>query len=772
MEHLESFIHRGHTKNQHDRFHKPGSRTKDLPSFGNWNLSFFAFLLAGEVIGPQETSKEATYGAAIEGWISVLHDEEEDDLIGELLDSVIQGLTVVMELFEETPSQLHDVVHWKTNEPDFDRVMRHFYPREIPRGMEPKSAPKRDRFEEDAPEWEDRREQPQGSRGPDPEVEWTEDETWEEDWESTDREEQGAEETAPETPAPSHLKTEQDDTLALEALGIYEDRVERVEAANKAPPQSPQAKQSQRFAPYHFDYPPRKLEYKYDTKVSKRLSVVLRHDKGEFNLHFFNNATAEVDAILDLPIMREVGARQDTLISCVYYNSKQRFRLLWLHDSSRSGPTLVLGAVQGHSKAVDYDSVHERVDPDKVPALIHGTHYDFYKKIFKEGLLPGAGSKEWRDQLHLLAASTDLNSNLLPPKCDIVLHINPALATGCRFYKSANGYYLTGEPIGPQAISAVTIRETRERVEAEEEGSPPLPSIVLQALLRNQLGGRRQTANAQSSDSSHRRAYMALWQLVRLGCSFAHNLPTLWLTLRLQELRSHWRSRPPTGGADGRKTGLTKCPATGLPQSLLEPICATVSRQDMEISRPQLQGWEHCVEDRMFLPCLFAIAVLTAAGLLVHTHACRRVHAPWRTQRRIHGFYRRRPQTQQTLKHSMPWQTSRVGPKSDGPAQYFTKMTSFEPRLGEVRVPPGPPTGGEPNSGSKPRSSQGGGATQHRITTQGSTKTPCPDSPRRPPAMAQNIAEPLAHIKLVRLNPNPCDRVEVRDLPYHSGCSW
>ena len=398
-----------------------------------------------------------------------------------------------------------------------------------------------------------RREQPQGSRGPDPEVEWTEDETWEEDWESTDREEQGAEETAPETPAPSHLKTEQDDTLALEALGIYEDRVERVEAADKAPPQSPQAKQSQRFAPYHFDYPPRKLEYKYDTKVSKRLSVVLRHDKGEFNLHFFNNATAEVDAILDLPIMREVGARQDTLISCVYYNSKQRFRLLWLHDSSRSGPTLVLGAVQGHSKAVDCDSVHERVDPSRVPDLIHGTHYDFYKKIFKEGLLPGAGNKEWRDQVHLLAASTDLNSKLLPPKCDIVLHIDPALATGCRFYKSANGYYLTGEPIGPQAISAVTIRETKERVEAEKEGSPPLPSIVLQALLRNQLGGRRQTANAQSSESSHRRAYMALWQHVRLGCLSTPKLQASSLQPLSQELRRHWYSRPPKGGAEGRQ---------------------------------------------------------------------------------------------------------------------------------------------------------------------------------------------------------------------------
>ena len=332
--------------------------------------------------------------------------------------------------------------------------------------------------------------------------------------------------------------------------------------------------------------------------------------------------------------MREVGARQDTLISCVYYNSKQRFRLLWLHDSSRSGPTLVLGAVQGHSRAVDYDSVHERVDPSRVPALIHGTHYDFYKKIFKEGLLPGAGNKEWRDQIHLLAANTDLNSRLLPPKCDIVLHIDPALATGCRFYKSANGYYLTGEPIGPQAISAVTIKETKERVEAEKEGSPPLPSIVLQALLRNQLGGRRQTANAQSSESSHRRAYMVLWQPAELGCFSTPNLQTLPLPSLSQERRRHWYSRPPKSGAEGQQISLTKCPAAGPPQSTLEPASAPASCQDLEISRPHPPGWEHGAEVGMFLSRLLALVALTAAGLLANTYARRCAHTPWRTQRR------------------------------------------------------------------------------------------------------------------------------------------
>ena len=506
------------------------------------------------------------------------------------------------------------------------------------------------------------------------------------------QEEKGAEDTAPETPAPSHLKTEQDDTLDLEALGIYEDRVEGVEAVNATPPPAPPAKQGLRFAPYHFDYPPRKLEYKYDTKVSKRLSVVLRHDKGEFNLHFYNNATAEVEAILDLPIMRQVGARQDTLISCVYYNSKQRFRLLWLHDPNRSGPVLVLGAVQGHSKAVDYDSVHERVDPGKVPDLIHCTHYDFYKKIFKEGLLPGAGNRDYRDQIHLLAATTDLSSKLLPPKCDIILHIDPALATGCRFYKSANGYYLTGEPIGPQAISAVTIKETRERVEAEKQGSPPLPSIVLQALLRNQLGGRRPTAAAQSSESSHRRAYMALWQLAGLGCLSAPNLPTSWLQPLSQEMTSHWWSRPLSGGAEGRSASQARCPAAGLPQRLLELACAPASRQDLEISRLYPQGGWQSVEVNMFFSRLLTLAALAAASLLAKNSARRCVPTHWRTQRRLHGIYKRRPHTQQQPNTSMLWWKSRVGPKSGGPAQPFDRTTSFEPGLGEVRVPPGPPT--------------------------------------------------------------------------------
>ena len=118
-------------------------------------------------------------------------------------------------------------------------------------------------------------------------------------------------------------------------------------------------------------------------------------------------------------------------------------------------------------------------------------------------------------------------------------------------------------------------------------------------------------------------------------------------------------------------------------------------------------------------------------------------HTHWRTQRRIHGIYKRRPHTQHKPDTSTFWWKSRVGPKSGGPAQSSNRTTSFAAGLGEVRVPPGPPTGGGPNNGSKPRPSQGGkmagGATQHRITAQGSTETPRHDSPRHSPTMAQQL---------------------------------
>ena len=58
------------------------------------------------------------------------------------------------------------------------------------------------------------------------------------------------------------------------------------------------------------------------------------------------------------------------------------------------------------------------------------------------------------------------STRYFPSKTDIVLH-GATSSQSCVFYRSANGYFLTGDPIPATHIVAVTIRETGESVEAE-----------------------------------------------------------------------------------------------------------------------------------------------------------------------------------------------------------------------------------------------------------------------------------------------------------------
>ncbi|CAE7499171.1 TRPT1, partial [Symbiodinium sp. CCMP2456] len=117
------------------------------------------------------------------------------------------------------------------------------------------------------------------------------------------------------------------------------------------------------YVPFDFGQPPpRPLKYYRDHKISKRLSVSLRHDKGDFNLDFRRNMAAPLSQLLAHRIMTEVQVSQEEVIAVVYHSEKQRFRLLW-----EGGPDgeLLIGAVQGHSVVVDNASVHSRVDQDK-----------------------------------------------------------------------------------------------------------------------------------------------------------------------------------------------------------------------------------------------------------------------------------------------------------------------------------------------------------------------------------------------------------------------
>ena len=61
--------------------------------------------------------------------------------------------------------------------------------------------------------------------------------------------------------------------------------------------------------------------------LSKRLTVCLRHDKGEFGLEWTLQAMTPLEKVLSLGIMQEKGAKLEEVLAVVYHSDKQRFRL-------------------------------------------------------------------------------------------------------------------------------------------------------------------------------------------------------------------------------------------------------------------------------------------------------------------------------------------------------------------------------------------------------------------------------------------------------------
>ena len=78
--------------------------------------------------------------------------------------------------------------------------------------------------------------------------------------------------------------------------------------------------EGERFAPYLFDVRPRPLQHSRMVALSKRLTVCLRHDKGEF-------AMTPLEKVLSLRIMQERGAKLEEVLAVVYHSDKKRFRL-------------------------------------------------------------------------------------------------------------------------------------------------------------------------------------------------------------------------------------------------------------------------------------------------------------------------------------------------------------------------------------------------------------------------------------------------------------
>ena len=105
--------------------------------------------------------------------------------------------------------------------------------------------------------------------------------------------------------------------------------------------------EGERFAPYLFDVRPRPLQHSRMVALSKRLTVCLRHDKGEFGLEWTPQAMTPLEKVLSLRIMQERGAKLEEVLAVVYHSDKKSRRASNRVEAipEREGTSIVCGTM-------------------------------------------------------------------------------------------------------------------------------------------------------------------------------------------------------------------------------------------------------------------------------------------------------------------------------------------------------------------------------------------------------------------------------------------
>ncbi|MEP4077875.1 RNA 2'-phosphotransferase [Haloferula sp.] len=167
---------------------------------------------------------------------------------------------------------------------------------------------------------------------------------------------------------------------------------------------------------------------KSEQRISRVMSLVLRHDPGSIGLSLDENGWAEIEALVDC--LRRDGKRVDReLIEKVVATSdKQRFRI------SEDGR--LIRANQGHSIEIDF-KLDEKPPPEW---LYHGTAMKSMGPIKREGLLKGE-----RQYVHLSIDKETARKVGSRHGKPVILEVAAQLMEkhGHRFYQAENGVWLT-----------------------------------------------------------------------------------------------------------------------------------------------------------------------------------------------------------------------------------------------------------------------------------------------------------------------------------------
>jgi putative RNA 2'-phosphotransferase len=163
------------------------------------------------------------------------------------------------------------------------------------------------------------------------------------------------------------------------------------------------------------------------TKLSKFLSLVLRHDPNKIGLELDPEGWAEVDDLLScLGRAGRITSREE-LDQVVAENNKQRFRF--------SDDGQFLRANQGHSIPIELG-----LEPTEPPGILyHGTATRFLESIREQELVKGG-----RQHVHLSAepATAHAVGSRHGRPVVLVVHAARMQRKGFEFFLSDNGVWL------------------------------------------------------------------------------------------------------------------------------------------------------------------------------------------------------------------------------------------------------------------------------------------------------------------------------------------
>lgn len=164
------------------------------------------------------------------------------------------------------------------------------------------------------------------------------------------------------------------------------------------------------------------------TRVSRRLSFVLRHNPGAIGIRLDAGGWVDVGVLLEALAAHGLVLTRRQLEDLVAANDKQRFAL------DQGGARI--RANQGHSVAVDL-GLTVAVPP---PTLYHGTVAAALESIAARGLLRGQ-----RHHVHLSPDAASARRVGARRGSPVVLIVDAAAMSGAGtpFFRSANGVWLT-----------------------------------------------------------------------------------------------------------------------------------------------------------------------------------------------------------------------------------------------------------------------------------------------------------------------------------------